>query len=109
MAFVLRNVAILPAEGPFIPRGFVRINGDTITDLGSGEGAAADQVIDARGRVAIPGLVNAHTHLALTFYRGIADDVRLFDFLAETRKHWGKATPEEAFESALAGCCAAVR
>jgi len=109
VAFVLRNVAILPAEGPFIPRGFIHIDRDTITDLGPGDGPAADQVIDAQGRVAIPGLVNAHTHLALTFYRSIADDVRLFDFLAETRKYWAKATPVEAFESALAGCCAAVR
>ncbi len=109
MGFVLRHVAILPGEGPFIPSGFIRIDGDTITDLGPGDGAAVDHVIDGRGRVAIPGLINAHTHLALTFYRGIADDVRLFDFLAETRKYWGKATPTEASASALAGCCSAVR
>lgn len=109
MTLLLRNVAILPVEGPFTPHGFIRIEGDSITDLGPGDGPVADQVIDAGGHVAIPGLINAHTHLALTFYRSIADDVRLFDFLGETRKHWGKAAPTEAFESALAGCCAAVR
>ncbi len=109
MTLLVRNVAILPGEGSFIPRGFLLIDGDTIKDLGPGDGTLAERTINAEGRVAIPGLINAHTHLALTLYRGIADDVRLFDFLAETRKHWGKATPQEASLSALAGCQAAVR
>ena len=47
--------------------------------VGPAEGAPApradDQVIDASGKVAIPGLVNAHTHLAMTLFRGAADDL----------------------------------
>ncbi|MGQ0570542.1 MAG: amidohydrolase family protein [Armatimonadota bacterium] len=117
MTVLLRGVAILPGEGPFIPRGFILIDGDRIEDLGPGDGPARDvrperevrSERDGPGLVAIPGLINAHTHLALTSYRGIADDVRLFDFLVETRKRWGTATPEEALEAAMAGCRAAVR
>lgn len=114
MTRLLRHIAILPGEGPFISAGFILINGDRIEALGPGDGPgpgapAPDEVRDARGLVAMPGLINAHTHLSLTSYRGIADDVRLFDFLVETRKHWGKATPEDTFEAALAGCRAAVR
>ncbi|MGH2375373.1 MAG: amidohydrolase family protein [bacterium] len=114
MTRLLRHVAILPGEGPFIPAGFILINGDRIEALGPGDGStsggpAPDEIRDARGLVAIPGLINAHTHLSLTLYRGIADDVRLFDFLVETRKRWGTATLEDAYEGALAGCRAAVR
>lgn len=42
----------------------------------------ASDVIDARGGIVMPGLVNAHTHLAMTLFRGLADDVTLEDFLA---------------------------
>ncbi len=110
---LLRRVAILRGEGALIREGYIVIDGERIADLGSGNGPATEttrgiEVREAPGLVAIPGLINAHTHLALTRYRGIADDVRLFEFLAETRKRVGRST-EEAFESALEGCQAAVR
>jgi 5-methylthioadenosine/S-adenosylhomocysteine deaminase len=104
MSLLIRGVAILPGEGPFIPEGFILIDGDRIRALGPGTGLAADEVRDAAGMVAIPGLVNVHTHLALSTFRGLADDVRLFAFLAETRKRWGTATMEETFAAARAGC-----
>lgn len=106
---LLRRVAILPGEGPFIARGFILIEGERVRELGPGDGPAVEHVRDGDGLVAIPGLINAHTHLALTAYRGVADDVRLFGFLEETRKHWSLATPEDAFESSLAGCQAALQ
>jgi 5-methylthioadenosine/S-adenosylhomocysteine deaminase len=37
----------------------------------------AGQVVDCRGRVLMPGLVNAHTHVPMTLMRGLADDLRL--------------------------------
>ncbi len=37
--------------------------------------------IDAGGRVVLPGLVNAHTHLPMVLFRGIADDLELMDWL----------------------------
>ncbi len=41
----------------------------------------ATRIIDARGRIVMPGLVNLHTHLAMTLLRGIAEDVDLQGFL----------------------------
>ena len=38
---------------------------------------AAPRRIDCRGRVVMPGLVNAHTHAPMTLLRGLADDLRL--------------------------------
>ncbi len=37
----------------------------------------AAETIDCRGRVVMPGLVNAHTHAPMTLLRGLADDLRL--------------------------------
>lgn len=42
----------------------------------------APEVIDAQGGIVMPGLINAHTHLAMTLFRGLADDITLEDFLA---------------------------
>lgn len=46
------------------------------TDLGP-----ADQVIDAAGKVMIPGLIQPHIHLCQTLFRGQADDLELLDWL----------------------------
>jgi 5-methylthioadenosine/S-adenosylhomocysteine deaminase len=59
---------------------------------GAGEGIAgkyrnvAEVTIDGDGSVAMPGLVNTHTHSAMTLLRGYADDMVLQDWL--TQKIW---------------------
>lgn len=69
-----------------IPNGAVAIGGETILAIG----AAADfsdwqaaQVIDAKGGIIMPGLVNTHTHASMTCFRGIADDLPLMTWLNE--------------------------
>ncbi len=47
------------------------------------EPAAGDQLIDGAGLVLVPGLVNAHTHAAMTLFRGYADDLPLMEWLTE--------------------------
>ena len=44
---------------------------------------AADQTLDAEDGLVIPGLVNAHTHVAMTLFRGSADDKQLDNWLQE--------------------------
>jgi 5-methylthioadenosine/S-adenosylhomocysteine deaminase len=44
---------------------------------------AAREVIDARGRAVIPGLINGHTHVPMTLFRGIADDLDLNEWLTK--------------------------
>jgi 5-methylthioadenosine/S-adenosylhomocysteine deaminase len=46
-------------------------------------GHAARQVVDARGRAVIPGLVNGHTHIPMTLFRGLADDLDLNEWLTK--------------------------
>jgi 5-methylthioadenosine/S-adenosylhomocysteine deaminase len=53
----------------------------TIVDVG--EGLTGDETLDADGCLVLPGLVNAHTHAAMTLLRGIADDKPLDAWLQE--------------------------
>ena len=43
--------------------------------------STAPEVVDAAGRAVIPGLVNGHTHIPMTLFRGIADDLDLNEWL----------------------------
>lgn len=68
--------------------GWVLIDGDTIVDVGDGSAPAAARrqatdVIDADGCAVMPGMVNSHTHLFQTFFRGLGDDKRLLDWLRD--------------------------
>ena len=55
-------------------------------DAGKIHKGEADFILDGNGAVAIPGLVNTHTHAAMTLLRGYADDMLLQDWL--TQKIW---------------------
>ncbi|MFN7947519.1 MAG: 5'-deoxyadenosine deaminase [Blastocatellia bacterium] len=45
--------------------------------------AEADEIIEARGRVLLPGFVQTHVHLCQTLFRGAADDLALIDWLRQ--------------------------
>jgi 5-methylthioadenosine/S-adenosylhomocysteine deaminase len=47
----------------------------------AGHYGAAREIIDASGCIVMPGLVNVHTHLAMTCFRGLADDLPLMTWL----------------------------
>ena len=61
----------------------VLIDRDDGEILAVGEVASADTTLDADGGLVIPGLVNAHTHAAMTLMRGYADDKPLDAWLQE--------------------------
>ncbi len=61
--------------------GAVAVRADSIVAIGSEAEMRSEynaaQVIDCGGKVLMPGLVNAHTHVPMTLLRGLADDLRL--------------------------------
>ncbi|MGE5256755.1 MAG: amidohydrolase [Hyphomicrobiales bacterium] len=77
-------VLTMDSEQRTIPAGAVAIRADRIVAVGKADEVAAgkaDRVIDARGGIIMPGLVNAHTHAAMTLFRGLADDLPLMTWL----------------------------
>ena len=74
-----------PAQ-PRIEDGAVAISEGRIVEIGPAAaftGRPAGRRIDARGGIVMPGLVNCHTHAAMTCFRGIADDLPLETWLNE--------------------------
>jgi 5-methylthioadenosine/S-adenosylhomocysteine deaminase len=65
--------------------GSVAVSGDSIVAVGPRaeiEGRyQSPQVIDARGHLVLPGFINGHTHVPMTLFRGLHDDVTLNDWL----------------------------
>src|SRR3989304_742417 len=54
------------------------LTGDSILAIGdTAADYTAKQTVDLGGKVVMPGLVNAHTHVPMTLLRGLADDLRL--------------------------------
>lgn len=81
-------VVTMDGERRIYENGFVAIRGERIVDMGDAAALKtkryrAKQTIDARGKAIIPGLINTHTHIAMTLFRGIADDVYLQEWLTK--------------------------
>src|SRR5690554_3141869 len=63
---IISNATIFTGRGEIVEEGYVVVDGDTITELGSGaapRAAAGTEVIDAQGGWLLPGFIDAHVHL----------------------------------------------
>ncbi len=81
----------------------ILIEGNKISKIGEGlevpEGA---EVIDAGGKIVMPGLINTHAHIAMSIFRETLDGYTLQDWL--TKKIWpmeDKLTPEDIYTASL--------
>ena len=98
----------LDANHSEIVNGAVAISQDTIAAVGSVNDFSdwsTRRIIDARGGIIMPGLINTHTHAAMTCFRGLADDLQLMNWLnnhifpAEA-----KLTDQKVYQGTLLAC-----
>ena len=88
----------------------VAITGDRIVAVGPAEALVARhgppaEVLDASGRHVIPGLVNAHTHLFQSAFRGLGDGLSIDDWQRRvTHPAYVHLTAEDAYWFTLVGC-----
>jgi 5-methylthioadenosine/S-adenosylhomocysteine deaminase len=77
------TILTMDDQDTVIPNGILTISGNTISYIGKGEKGplSAKREFDAEGGLVLPGLVNSHTHAAMTLFRGLADDLPLMDWL----------------------------
>jgi len=69
------------------------------------ESTAATRTIDARGRLAVPGLINTHNHLFQNLVKGLGDEMYLLPWVeAIILPTSEEMTPEETYIGALLGC-----
>ena len=75
-----------PGAGP-VTHGYVAVRDGKVAAVGAmsdpGRPVEAGRVIDARGGLVMPGLVNTHVHAAMSLFRGLADDLPLMTWLQE--------------------------
>jgi 5-methylthioadenosine/S-adenosylhomocysteine deaminase len=81
------TVVTMDAEKRLIENGAVAVQKGEIVAVGkTGEISRqfiAKQIINANGKIVIPGLVNTHTHIPMTLFRGISDDLDLQEWLTK--------------------------
>ncbi|HIH62027.1 MAG TPA: amidohydrolase family protein [Methanobacteriales archaeon] len=101
---LIKDVQILDAHGP--RKGSVLIEDDKIIEVSpSIDPGGVDRVINAHGKLLVPGFVNTHTHLSMTLFRGVADDLKLETWLNEYI--WpleAHLNGEYCYAGALLGC-----
>lgn len=90
-----------------IPDGGLFVRDNVIAQVGATDQlpTTADQIIDARDMVILPGLVNTHHHLYQTLTRAVpkAQNAVLFDWLKTLYPIWANLTPDAVYTSALVG------
>ncbi len=81
------TVVTMDASRRLIENGAVAVEKDKIVAVGTADEIArrfsSKQIINADGKVIIPGLINTHTHIPMTLFRGIADDLDLQEWLTK--------------------------
>ena len=98
MSIFIKNVQLNGKETS------IYIEGNRIIEIG-GPTVEADTTISGKNRAAIPGLINTHTHAAMTLFRGYADDMALFEWLSE--KIWpleAKLSSEDVYWGTRLAC-----
>ncbi len=108
-SILITGAEILDVKG--VRRASVLIEDDIIreisADLSPGD---ADIVIDGHEKLMIPGLVNTHTHLSMTLFRGVADDLPLDQWLND--HIWpmeARLSGEYCYAGALLGCAEMIK
>ncbi|MDH5303810.1 MAG: amidohydrolase family protein [Gammaproteobacteria bacterium] len=80
-----QSVVTMDAAGTVIDNGAVAIDDGIIIAVGDGDDITARytaaETISGGQRILMPGLVNGHSHAAMTLLRGVADDLALMDWL----------------------------
>src|SRR5579863_2773853 len=79
------TVVTMDAQRHVIENGAVAVRGDSIVAVGPSADIAAQydaaKIVDVRGAIVMPGLINGHAHAAMSLFRGMADDLALDDWL----------------------------
>ena len=87
MGILLKDIlAVLPeGEKDIIRKADLYVEGNRIVSIDEEpEGFQAEKIIEGKDRLAIPGLINCHTHSYMSFMRNVADDLSFMDWLFGT-------------------------
>jgi len=111
---VIRRCTLLTmSDKGVIRQGLIAIKDGSIIYVGreiKAPSFEADKIIDGSGKIAMPGLINCHTHAAMSLFRSIAEDKELSVWLREVI--WpleSKLKPEDVYYGTLLSCVEMIR
>lgn len=120
MAILIQNALVVTQNNhrDIIDHCDILVEGNQITAIGRNlktknskhETSKPETILDATGKIVLPGLVNAHTHSAMTLLRGLGEDLPLHRWLEE--KIWpaeARLTRKQVYYSTLLGICEMLR
>lgn len=93
-----------------ILKGDILINNDRIEEVGKGISEKAELIIDGTNKIAIPGLINAHTHIPMAIFRGYGEGLPLKEWLQ--KRIWpaeAKLTRGQVYYGSLLGMVESIR
>ncbi|MBU5438993.1 amidohydrolase [Tissierella sp. MSJ-40] len=105
MNLLIKNVTLVPMDkkNDILENTNIYILNNKIEHIGYLRGdLKVDRIIDGKGMVAMPGLINSHTHIGMSLLRNFADDLPLHEWL--TQKIWpieAKLTEEDVYWGSL--------
>ena len=106
-------VLTINSEGTVIERGGLAIVKSRIAAVGTSAEMnkwTAPRIVDARGGIIMPGLINTHTHAAMTCFRGLADDLPLMNWLQEhIFPAEAKLDEKKVYSGSLLACAEMIR
>jgi 5-methylthioadenosine/S-adenosylhomocysteine deaminase len=110
MLTVIRDAWIVTQDASRrIIRGDVQIKDEKIISVGPVLKGTADVEIEASGDIVMPGLINTHTHVAMTVMKGAADDLQFPDFLDKVFKIDSDRTDKDISTGTELGCLEMIR
>jgi len=105
MITAIRNPWIVTQDASRrILRGDIVIEGERIVSVGQTYDGPVDREIDATGDIAMPGIVNTHTHIAMSVMKGVVDDLPFSDFLNKVFRIDSERTSQDLEVGTKLGC-----
>ncbi len=104
MNILIKNITML--RNGQTEKGDICISGDRIVSCGvCAENFVPDKTIDGTDKLAMPGLINCHTHSYMSHFRNLADDLTFEKWLFESiSPREDKMTPEDGYWGAMLSC-----
>ena len=113
MGILIKNATFIITQNPkrqILKGADILVEGSRIAEIGVGIAGKAEHIIRGKERLVLPGLINPHTHLAMSLFRGMADDLPLAEWL---RDHiWPlemRLTQKHIHYGSLLGCIESIR
>lgn len=111
MSILIKNATIITQNSnrEIIDECDILINENKIEAVGKNiktENGKPETIIDGKGKITIPGLINSHTHVAMTMLRGLGEDLPLQQWLE--KKIWpveNKLKAKDVYYGSMLGIC----